>query len=139
MIGDILDNIFSPYSSFGERCLAAFIVLTVLLAIGLVGLLVCMLVDSVGIAPTKTTVATVEAKQVIPAHTTTMLVGKIMVPQFHPESYRLHFKIDGYKISPTVEKKIFDEVNVGERIEVDYGFGRLSNTHQPTRIRLANR
>jgi hypothetical protein len=62
-----------------------------------------------------------------------------MVPQFHPESYRLHFEIEGEKISTSVKKKFFDDIRVGDRIEVDYGFGRLSNSHKPTQIRLVTR
>lgn len=110
-----------------------------LFAIGCVALLGFVLVDSVGITPTKTTITEVEMKQVVPAYTTTILVGKVMVPQFHPESYRLHFKIDGEELSPTVEKNFFDNIRVGDKIEVDYGFGRLSNSHKPTQIRLVVR
>ncbi|HSE35515.1 MAG TPA: hypothetical protein VLB83_05335 [Candidatus Paceibacterota bacterium] len=139
MIRDILRDIFSPYSLFGDRCLAALMALLMLAAVGLVVLLGFVLVDSVGITPTKTATTVVEAKQVVPAHTTTILVGKVIVPQHRPESYRLHFKIDGEELSPTVEKKFFDDVRVGDRIEVDYGFGRLSNSHQPTQIRLMAR
>lgn len=139
MIRDIVSDIFSPYSSFGDKCLTALIALLMLAAVGLVLLLGFILVDSVGITPVKTATTVVEMKQIVPAYTMTILVGKVIVPQFHPESYRLHFKIDGEELSPTVEKEFFDEVNVGGKIEVDYGFGRLSNSHQPTRIRLVSR
>ena len=139
MIRGILRDIFSRYSSFGDRCLAALIALLMLAGVGLLGLLAFILVDSVGITPSKTVITLVEAKQVVPAHTTTILVGKVIVPQYHPESYRVHFKIDEEEISPTVEKKFFDDINVGDKIEVDYGYGRLSNSHQPTQIRLVGR
>jgi len=134
MIKDILNNI-SPYSSFEDKCLLA--ALMALCLVGLLGLLAFILVDSVGITPTKTTVTVVEEKQVVPAHTTYILVGKIFIPQHHPKSYRLHFKIDGKKVSLTVEKKFFDDIKVGDKIEVDYGFGRLRR--QPTKIRLVTR
>lgn len=139
MFRDILSDIFSCYSSFGDRCMAAFLALLMLTVVGLLGLLAFTFVDSVGITSTKTTIATVEVKRVVPAYTTIILVGKVTVPQYHPESYRLHFKIDGENISFTVERKFFDDVNVGDGIEVDYGFGRLSNSHQPTEIRLVGR
>ena len=139
MIRDMLSDVFSRYSSFGDRCLAALMALLMLAAVGLVVLLGFVLVDSVGITPTKTTITVVEVKEVVPAHITTILVGKVIVPQYRPESYRLHFKIDGEEVSPEVKKQFFDDVNVGDRIEVDYGFGRLSNSHQPTRIRLVSR
>lgn len=139
MIQDLLREIFSPYSAFGDRCLAALIALLMLAAVGLVVLLVVVLVDSVGITPTKTATVVVETKQVVPAYTTIILMGKIIVPQHHPESYRLHFNIEGEELSSMVEKEFFDGIRVGDRIEVDYGFGRLSNSHQPTEIRLAAR
>jgi len=142
MIRDVLGDIFSSYSSFEERCIGVFVALVALLvvaAVGLLGLLAFVTVDSVGIIPTKTTTSVVEVKQVVPAHTTAILVGKVIVPQYHPESYRLHFKIDGEELSPTVEKKFFDHVRVGDRIEADYGFGRLSNSHHLTQIRLVAR
>jgi hypothetical protein len=140
MIKDILNDIFSSYSSFEDRCLAALMALLMLVGVGLLGLLVFILVDSVGITPTKTTVTVVDEKQVVPVHTTYILMGgKIFIPQHHPESYRLHFKIDGEEVSLTVDKKFFDDIKVGDKIEVDYGFGRLSNSHQPTKIRLVTR
>lgn len=136
MIRDILSKIFYPYSSFGDRCLATLIALLMLTAVGLSGRLAFVLVDSVGITHTKTAITTVEVKQVVHAHTTAILVGRVLIPQCHPKSYRLHFKIDGEEISLTVKKKFFDDINVGDRIEVNYGLGRLSNSHQPTEIRL---
>jgi hypothetical protein len=139
MIKDILNDIFSPYSSFGDKCLAALIALLMLVGVGLLGLLAFILVDSVGITPTKTTVTVVEEKQVVPPTTYILMAGKIFIPQHHPKSYRLHFKIDGEEVSLTVEKKFFDDIKVGDKIEVDYGFGRLSNSRQPTKIRLVTR
>src|SRR3989344_5300182 len=103
MIRDMLSDVFSRYSSFGDKCLAALMALLMLAAVGLVVLLGFVLVDLVGITPTKTTITVVELKQVVPAHTTISLVGKVTtVLQYHPESYRLHFKIDGEEVSPTV-------------------------------------
>lgn len=136
MIRGILDDIFSPYSSFGDRFFAALIALFI---IGLVGLLSFFLIDSVSITSTKTVVTVVEAKQVVPAHTTTtmVMIGKILHPiiTHHPESYYLHFKIDDEELDSGVEKEFFDTVDVGERIEVDYGFGRLSGSYNPVRFR----
>ncbi len=135
MIRDIVSDIISPHSSFGDRFLAALMALVMLLVSGLVALLGFVLVDSVGITPTKTATTVVEAKQVVSAYTTTVLMGKVFVPQYYPESYQVHFRIDGEELSPTIEKKFFDDIRVGDRIEVDYGFGRLSNSRQPTQIR----
>lgn len=139
MIRDTLNDIFSPYSSFGDRCIAALMALLMLAAVGLVLLLGSVLVDSVGVTPTKTTTTVVEAKRVVPAHTSPLMGGKVILLQYHRESYRLHFKIDGEEVSLAVKKEFFADINVGDRIEVDYGFGRFSNSHQPTKIRLVGR
>ncbi len=139
MFRDTIGDIFSPFLTFGDRCLAALTVLLMIVAIGLVVLLGFILVDSAGVTPTKTTITVVEAKEVVPARTTIILIDKVIVPQHHPESYRLHFKIDGEEVSPTVKEKFFNDIEVGDRIEVDYGFSRLSNSHQLRQIRLVRR
>ncbi len=139
MIKWTLNDILSPHSSLGDRCLAALIALLMLFAFGLLGWLVFILVNSAGIAPTKTTVTVVEEKQVIPAYTVTTLVmsGKVMVPitTYYPESRQLCFKIDGQGLKSTVDKKFFDRIKTGESIEVDYGRGRLNGSYEPVRIR----
>ena len=136
----INDFFFSPYSSFVEKCIGAFVVLILLIIVGLLGLLSFIAIDSVGITPMKTVVTVVEEKRIIPSHTTTGLipVGKVMVPtiQHHPKSHRLRFKIDGKEFDYTVEKDFFDGLNAGDKIEVDYGFGRLTGQYWPARIRL---
>ncbi len=136
MIREILSDIFSPYSSLGERCWATLIVLLVLVIVGLFCYLGFTFVDSAAITPTRMTVTVVDVKEVVPAYTTIIMVRNVTIPEYNPESYRLHFKLDGEKVSSSVEKKLFEEINVGDRIEVVYGFGRLSKSHQPTRIRL---
>src|SRR3989339_310561 len=132
----MIRDIFSSLSSFIDKCLEA---LLVFIAVGLLGLLIFIMVDSVGITPTNTTTTVVEVRQVVPAHTTILLLGETTFPQYHPESYRLYFKIDGEKVFLTVGKKFFADVKVGDMIEVDYGFERLSKLPQPIKIRLVTR
>lgn len=139
MIRDILSDIFSTELSFGNRCLAAFIILIILGLLVLVGLFGFVLVDSVRITPTKTAVVTVEEKQVIPTYTSIIMICKVVTTEYHPESYQLRFKVEGKEIYHAVEKKFFDNVSISDIIEVDYGFRRLSKSLQPTRIRLAGR
>ena len=110
------------------------LVLCMLLALGLVIFLVFTLVNSVGVKPTKTALTVVEAKQVVPAYTTVQLVGKVPVTIYHPETYHLHFKIDGKAVTSAVNKKFFSFAKVGDQIEVDYGFGRLDNSYLPVNI-----
>ncbi len=136
MFRSLFTEIFSPSVPFGERCVGAFLVFLFIVLIGVFGLLGYVLVDTVGITPTDTTIAVVEKKDVVPGHFTFMFTGKGMFPIYNPESYQLHFEIHGEEVSPAVEKKFFDGVNVGDRIEVDYGLGRLSNSYHPTSIRL---
>jgi hypothetical protein len=138
MIREILSDIFSPYSLFGERCLAAFVALTIIGVVILLGFLTFSMVDSVGVRSTNKTITIIEDKMVVPAYTTFVLVGKVMVPQHHPESYQLHFDIDGEVVSPDVDMDFFNRVSIGDKIEVEYGFGRLSSSHVPTKIRLVS-
>jgi len=143
MIREFLSDIFDPNLSFGDRCLATLIVTLVVLlvpaVIGLLGLLGYMLADFAGIAPAKTAVTVVEEKKVVPAQTTVILMKNGMFPQCSPESYRLHFKIDGKELTFTVKREFFNSINVGDKIEVGYGFGRLTGSLQPIRIKLADK
>lgn len=144
MIMDILCDIFSPDSSFGDRVMASIMVILMLAVVALLGFLVYMLVDSVGITATKTTTTVVETKQIVPAHNTTsfIMAGKTTIPMttHHPESYHLQFKIDSKRIESEVNKGFFDNLDVGDLITVDYGFGRLSGSVEPVNIRrITNR
>ncbi len=131
----LFSDIFSPYSTFGERFRAFVILLVEIVVIGLLVFVAFCLIDSVAITPTKTTTTTIEAKQITPAHTTMIMAGKVMVPQYYPESYQLLFEIKGEEISSSVEKEFFDCVVTNDKIEVDYGFGRLSGLCVPVTIK----
>ncbi len=116
--------------SFWGKCLVAFLALIMFAVVGVLGLLAFILVDSVGVTPTKTAVTVVEAKQVAYGY-----FSIVPLPRYHPGSYHLVFEIDGEELDFTVDKEFFDDTNVGDEVEVDYGFGRLSGSHKPTRIR----
>lgn len=142
MIRDMLRSAFPQYWSFGDRRLAAIMAVLMLALIGLMGWLALIVIDSANIAPTKTIVTVVETKEVVPAHTTTMVVfvGKAALPTmtYNPKSYHLHFKITGKELDFAAEKKFFDEINTGDKIEVDYGLGRISGDCIPMKIRSAH-
>lgn len=139
MLKDFWNDIFSRHSSFGYKCLAGFILLGTLVLFGLIGVLLFIAVDTVGITPTKTMTTMVEAKQVSSAYTSFIHMGKSIIPQYHSASYRLLFKIDEEEVDHTVEKEFFDTINVGDTIDVDYGQKRLSGSHMPTSIRFVGR
>jgi hypothetical protein len=139
MFKDIISDIFSHHSSLGDRLLALMIVLIMTIASGLLLFLVLLIVDSAALEGKETTTTTIEQLEVVPAHTTTsnILVGKVMVPQIihHPESYHVHFDIKDTDTSISVSRPFFDSVDVGQRVEVNYGYGRLSGSYRPTAIR----
>lgn len=139
MIRDTLNDLFSSRSPLADRCLAAAGVVLMLSLVGLLGLLGFTVVDSAGIAPTETVVTVIEAKLIIPSDVTNILAGKVMFPIFHSKSNMLKFRINGKVVSFKVKEKLFNDVNVGDRIRVDYGFRRLSNLYQPTGIKLVDR
>jgi hypothetical protein len=139
MFKELFYEIFSPYSTFGERSLALFILLLIIFMVGLLAIVGFNIADSTAITPTKTVVTTIELKQTKNAYTTMVMAGKVMVSQYHPESYLLHFKIDGEEISSNVDKKFFDSVTKNDKIEVNYGFGRMSHSCVPVTIKIIER
>ena len=117
-------------SSLGDRVISLILLVMVMAVVVVVLGIIFSIIDSVGIKPARTVKTVVDKKEVIPAHTTTSLVscGKALVPirNHHPEAYKLHFQIDRQSHDFGVEKEFFDRLANGSRIEVDYGFGRLS-------------
>lgn len=139
MIKGLVEDIFSSHSSFGDRCVAALIVALVVLATGLIVMLGFFTVNSVGIDSTETVVTVIEEKSVVPSHTTYMLVGKIMVPQYHSKSWRLGFSIGEHEVSHAVDEGLFEKARVGDRVRVAYGLGRLSHTPQVGEVSLVDK
>jgi hypothetical protein len=142
LFSHLYSDIFSPRSTIGTRLLASLISLLMLLMVGVLGVLIFIVINTACISPTRTIGATIEKKDIIPAYTTTtmILAGKVIVPStvYHPESYNIHFKIDRSEVSMNVSKTFFKTIAIGDKIEVDYGFGRLNNSYEPVNIRLAN-
>lgn len=136
MIREILDAIFSRSSTLGDRFMAIVIVLIALVAFGILVLLGFIFFDSVGVDASKTAMTVINKKEVIPAHNTAVPVGKIMTIQHHPASYRIRFEIDERGVDFSVKKKFFDDIKVGDSIEVKYGYGRFTNSPQPKSVRL---
>ncbi len=118
---------------FKEFC--AFILLLIVLAmVGLLMFMAIILID-VCVAPIKTTVTTIETKLIIPASSTMVPFGRVMVSKDKPESYQLRFDIKGEEISSSVEKELFDSVVTNDKIEVRYKSGRKSGLCIPVKIK----
>ena len=135
MVMDLLRDCFSSDSSWLDKFMGLLLLVTVVMVIWLV----LILFDSVGIKSNRSTTTSVDAKMVVAPYTTFLLVGKVTVPQHHPESYMLKFKIDGTEVSSPVDKDFFANVNAGDHIEIHYGLGRLSKSYQPKEIRLVGK
>lgn len=143
MFKDLFLAIFSPHSDFGDRCIALFSLLSMFFLVALLALAVFYVADSFSINATSSTTAMVERKEIVPPHVSTTLLpsGKVVIPisTHHPESYHLYFKIDGRECHLAVEKKLFDGFNIGDRIEVSYGFSRIMRTYMPVAVRVAEK
>lgn len=115
--------------------LMGLLVLVVLIMLGFLGFLA---VDTIGVQPEKSTVTIIDTKGVNPPYTSTMLVGKVLIPQYHPTSYWIQFKIDNDVFQTPVKELFFKDVYVGTKIEVSYGYTRLSKTRIPRNFKIAN-
>ncbi len=141
MISAIWKDLVSPYSSFGERCLSAVIMLVGLVAVAGLGWLLFFLIDSVGVSATKSAVVPIESRWVTPAYTTTTFVstGKVMIPivTYHPTRYNLRVQIDGELVKFTVDQSFFEQVGPGTLVQVGYGMTRLSSSYTVVTVGLA--
>lgn len=140
MIREFLADVWELFTSsyLSDKVLGILMGVIMMLVAGFLATAVFYLADSVGISSTNTKVTVVSGKNIRPAHTTTTLVstGKTVIPiiQNNPESYELRFRIDDEEMTSRVEREFFDQVNIGDRIEVYYGFGRLSGWKNVVRI-----
>jgi hypothetical protein len=139
VLRNVLEEIVSPNTTFGEKCTAVLMILMMTAAMAIVGWTVFYISDSAGIKSNDTVITVVDNKWTIPAYTSTTLVGKVVVPQYHPESNQLRFYINGTSVAPAVDKKLFDEVRIGDSIKVEYGLGRFSNSYHPKKIEVVRK
>ena len=138
MLRGVLNDSLSSHSSFFDRFVGVFIILSIITIVVLLGLLTYKIVDSMDVPSVGTVETVIEAKQITPAHHTPMMIGKVFVMQYHPKTYQVCFRMDGWYFCPNVSRDFFDYVNIGDKIEVDYGFGRLSGSYRVIGIRLLN-
>ena len=83
---------------------------------------------------TKTTV--VEKKEFVPAAITRVTEKRegftFTSFAYYPESYEIHYQIDGKKMIAHVKKEVFERINPGDKVEIKYVF---SASLEPLRIR----
>lgn len=106
----------------------------------LIGWVTLAAIDTVGLSPTKTVTTLVEHKEIEPARrrTSVSIIGRSTIPSSRrtSESYHLHFSIEGMKRDSTVKKDLFDDLEVGETIEVTYGYTRITHEPWPVEIKV---
>lgn len=122
----------SSHLPLGYKCMVAILVLIMVVFLGILGWVFFDLINSIGVIPTKTVITPIEAKQVVSAHGPILPIISIGA---RSESYILHFRIDENQLKFAVEKEFFDSIKIGDNIRVDYGFGRLSGSREPVKIR----
>ncbi len=135
MWNDLWIAVFSRHSTLLDRFVAATVLMLTLALLGGLALFAFDLVDTVGIDRGRTVITVVEDKHVSPAGIIYLHTGKVLVPMRRKESYRIGFKIDSVDIYTKVNKELFDHIEVGDKIEVDCGYGRLSRSAHIIQIR----
>lgn len=130
MIKDLFVDIFSKYSSIGERLTAIFLLLLFTVLVGLIIWLASIFINELEVKPTKTTTVTVTETVIVPPHMvpTTHYIGKTMVITYvyMPRSYEIKFVIDNQKLSLEVNYSFFTGIKSGDIVIVHYGKGRLN-------------
>jgi hypothetical protein len=88
------------------------------------------------VTPTQTTYSIVESKRINSGSFSIIWIDSTPIFLSDSDSYYLQFKIKNTDVYCTVDKSFFDTVNIGEKIEVAYGFGRLDHSYQPVNVKL---
>ena len=65
----------------------------------------------------------VAGKYVVPAHTTWVLVGKVLVPIYHPDEPRVQFSIPGWNLDYNVGWSWFNGLDAGMEVRLCYRNG----------------
>ncbi len=136
MLDVLWNSVTSRDSSFGERIAASLALLFLVITGGLVSLLVLHTVDVAGIAPVQSANTVITAKEGTPASTSYVPVGKTIIPQGRSATFRLYFDIEEKNLSLKVMKGLFEHVSVGDRVVVQYGFGRISKGIEPLQVEV---
>lgn len=101
-----------------------------LIIVGVLLWLFVWLIDS-SFVPIKEKDGVCTNKYIVPAHTTTTLMGgKIMIPvrTYHNTTYNLEITIDELEDDVVVSKKHYRNISVGQKVHCKYTNGRLKNS-----------
>lgn len=93
------------------------------------------MIDFAGLEPTKTITTVVKQKEFTQTQKTGRagFGGKVAISRtykYTEEVYKIWFMMDGESVSMPVSKTYFDSVESGQEIQVDYGYGRLSDSRR---------
>jgi len=98
-----------------------------LIVVAVVVLLVVMAGDNIG-ATTKEAAGVVVAKKHYNAYTSFIMVGKVLVPQFHPERWELCVQVAGASDCVGVSKEKYDSASDGTQVSATYILGNWTGS-----------
>ncbi len=64
-------------------------------------------------------------KKFIPAHTILLWTGKVAIPQYHHDAWKIEVKIENKTVKKRILKILYDSLNIGDKVMVRYGTGRF--------------
>jgi hypothetical protein len=101
----------------------------VTILIALLGFVVFNFVDQNTVSESHGSTAIIQNKTITPSHTNMILVGKVFVPQYIPESYHLAVYLESEKAitSVSVGHDFWKKSNIGDKLDTKYVFGRFSH------------
>jgi len=96
------------------------------------------IVDTCGVQSTNQVLTKMKCKEIDPGHVVTTIHNGIGMPQYYPPSYHVCFYIAGELVTTQVSKELFYQAEVGDALDVAYGFGRLSREIQVDTVRVVH-
>jgi len=98
--------------------------------------LLFFIVDTCGVQSTNQVLTKMKCKEIDPGHVVTTVHNGVGMPQYYPPSYHVCFYIAGELVTTEVSKEMFYQAEVGDALDVAYGFGRLSREIQVDTVRV---
>ena len=126
-----------------DRILDVVMVATTILAILVIIFVVILLAVKIGnsIWLTEPEVGTgvVVSKEFVPAHTTFILAGKILIPRRVPDAWYVAVAVNGEEAKIAVAHEFFEQVEPGTEVSLLFSYGRVSGWIRVKEIRLSER
>lgn len=83
-------------------------------------------VNEIGISSPRVASTVVSGKRYTEGFYTYTYVNGAMVPTYNPEQYYVHFTAEDKPVSMSVSAQFYFTIAEGDKIKVDYGYGRLN-------------